>query len=147
MRSTAPTLCIASCAVMATPCNASTLRLTRLVMISTKTNAGRHGLRAAAIRKTGKMSKSPKKGKSLKEVVIPDYISKLPDVIPPGRILVHNDVCPAKRLGFRGFRAWLSFPEPRYVICDCKWASNLGKHYHMDKCADDRLAGKARGTQ
>ena len=64
------------------------------------------------------MSKSPKKGKSPTAIVIPDYISELPDAIPPGRILVHNDVRPVKRLGHRGFRAWLSFPEPRCVILE-----------------------------
>ena len=77
------------------------------------------------------MSKSQKKGKSFQGSVVPDYISELPDAIPPGRILVHNSVRPAKRMGYRGFRAWLSFPKPKYVICDCKWASNLGEHYRV----------------
>jgi hypothetical protein len=77
------------------------------------------------------VSKSQKKGKSFQGSVVPDYISELPDAIPPGRILVHNSVRPAKRMGYRGFRAWLSFPEPKYVICDCKWASNLGEHYRV----------------
>ncbi|MGC2224808.1 MAG: hypothetical protein WA624_21810 [Methylocella sp.] len=45
------------------------------------------------------MSKSPKNGKSLKGIVIPDYLSKLPDAILPGRILVHNNVRSTKRLG------------------------------------------------
>ncbi len=86
------------------------------------------------------MSKSQRKGKSFQGSVVPDYIADLPDAIPPGRILVHNSVRPAKRLGYRGFRAWLSFPEPKCVICDCKWASNLGKHYRVG--TDDPLPGR-----
>jgi len=86
------------------------------------------------------MSKIQRKGKSFQGSVVPDYIADLPDAIPPGRILVHNSVRPAKRLGYRGFRAWLSFPEPKCVICDCKWASNLGKHYRVG--TDDPLAGR-----
>jgi hypothetical protein len=61
-------------------------------------------------RENGKMSKSPKNGKSLKGIVIPDYLSKLPDAIPPGRILVHNSVRPTKRLGHRGFSRLVDIP-------------------------------------
>ena len=60
------------------------------------------------------------------------YLSKLPKKIPTGKVLVHNHVRPTRRLGSRGFRAWLSSPdETRLEICDCGWASELGRYFRM----------------
>jgi hypothetical protein len=33
------------------------------------------------------------------------YLSGIPSEVPPGRVVVHNQVRPARRLGERGFRA------------------------------------------
>lgn len=70
-----------------------------------------------------------------------EYLTTLPRVAPgaswrpPHRILVHNNVRPTRELGARGFRAWLTSPDDdRYVICDCKWASELGDHYRVRGC-------------
>ena len=57
------------------------------------------------------------------------YLSELPDVVPDGMILVHNHVKPTRRLGSRGFRAWLSAPDPQLEICGCGWAPELGRHF------------------
>lgn len=62
----------------------------------------------------------------------PEYLSRLPDTVPAGRVLVHNNVRPARRLGSRGFRAWLQEPDPdRLVVCDCGWAAELGQHVRV----------------
>jgi hypothetical protein len=39
------------------------------------------------------------------------YLRSVPKAIPPGQVLVHNTVRPTRRLGSRGFRAWLSVPD------------------------------------
>jgi hypothetical protein len=66
-----------------------------------------------------------------------DYIKKLPDEIPEGKILVHNSVRPQKTLGRNGFRAWLDelslFVTPAYTKCDCGWAAELGDHYIVNR--------------
>ena len=59
------------------------------------------------------------------------YLSKLPDVVPDGVVLVHNHVRPTRRLGSRGFRAWLSAPDPRLEVCGCGWARELGRHFRV----------------
>ena len=60
----------------------------------------------------------------------PDYLARLPAEIPPGKVLMHNRVRPTRRLGSRGFRAWLADPDPeRQIVCDCVWATELGPHY------------------
>jgi len=48
------------------------------------------------------------------------YLSQLPAAIPPGVALVHTSVHPNRRLGTRGFRAWLQTPgtEPHRVAGD-----------------------------
>jgi hypothetical protein len=57
-------------------------------------------------------------------------LSKLPDSVPDGLCLVHNDVWPpAQRLGTRGSRAWLQRPCPNLTGCDCGWAAQLGPHF------------------
>jgi hypothetical protein len=62
----------------------------------------------------------------------PEYLSKLPDVVPGDKVLVHNHVKPALRLGIRGFRAWLSSPDPDTLeVCNCGWAPELRRHYRV----------------
>jgi hypothetical protein len=59
-----------------------------------------------------------------------DYLSRLPDALPDdGRVLVHNQVRPSRKLGSYGFRAWLQPMGDRIEVCDCSWAPNLGRHY------------------
>jgi hypothetical protein len=59
------------------------------------------------------------------------YLKRLPTRIPKGMHLVHNTVLPTRRLGFRGFRAWLTPHEERLERCDCGWAPELGVHYRV----------------
>ena len=75
----------------------------------------------------------------------PEYLDTLPDAIPPGRVLVHNTVRPAPRLGFRGFRAWLTPPDAaRLDVCDCDWARELGQHYRVK--ARSAVSWKTQGS-
>jgi hypothetical protein len=61
------------------------------------------------------------------------YLFKLPEKVPEGRIIVHNQVVHAARLGERGFRAWLDpAGAPRRAACDCGWAPHLSQHYRVD---------------
>lgn len=61
------------------------------------------------------------------------YLEEMPTVVPTGKLLVHNNVVPAKRIGSRGFRIWYASPDDaKYVACDCGWASDLGKHYRIN---------------
>jgi len=69
-----------------------------------------------------------------------EYLDKIPAhsaAIPPGRIVVHNHVVPpVRRLGVRGFRAWLAPLNDAGAVrrvepCDCGWAPELGPHYRM----------------
>ena len=60
-----------------------------------------------------------------------DYLSSIPESVPSGKIVVHNRVRPTKQLGSRGFRAWLDEPSPRYEVCPCVWAPELGAHYRL----------------
>ena len=58
--------------------------------------------------------------------------------IPPGRIVVHNSVRPAHRVGTNGFRVWLgklSDPAIEYEVCPCGWAPHLGTHYRVKRNA------------
>ena len=48
--------------------------------------------------------------------------------VAEGRIVVHNHVLPTRRLGSRGFRAWLADPSPTVEVCPCEWAAELGEH-------------------
>jgi hypothetical protein len=62
-----------------------------------------------------------------------DYLDEMPAAIPAGEILVHNNVVPARRINTRGFRAWLTAPDPsKFVVCDCGWAPELGRHYRIN---------------
>jgi hypothetical protein len=58
------------------------------------------------------------------------YLRRLPTTVPPDRCLVHNNVQPARRLGTRGFRAWLvPANQPGLAVCGCGWAPELGPHF------------------
>ena len=58
------------------------------------------------------------------------YLRKLPVEIPAGTVLMHNSVRPTRRLGLRGFRAWLADPDPAHqTACACNWAPELGTHF------------------
>ncbi len=61
----------------------------------------------------------------------PEYLTKIPQQVPAGRIVVHNKVRPTRRLSSRGFRAWLDDPSPQLEVCPCGWASELGGHYRV----------------
>ena len=64
----------------------------------------------------------------------PEYLSKLPDALPEGRVLVHNNVVPTRQLGSGGFHAWLAEPDATgLVACDCDWAPELGEHYRVQR--------------
>jgi transcriptional regulator with XRE-family HTH domain len=61
-----------------------------------------------------------------------DYLLRIPKPgdVPAGRVVVHNDVQPTRRLGSRGFRAWLATEPPEAgERCACGWAPELGRHY------------------
>ena len=60
-----------------------------------------------------------------------EYLSTIPDRVPEGRIVVHNNIRPTRRLGSRGFRAWLADPSPTVEVCPCEWAAELGEHYRI----------------
>ncbi len=60
-----------------------------------------------------------------------NYLSDVPKSVPPGKIVVHNDVRPTKQFGVRGFRAWLVEPSPQYEVCPCEWAPGLDVHYRV----------------
>ena len=59
------------------------------------------------------------------------YLSRVPESVPSGKIVVHNRVRPTKQLGLRGFRAWLAEPSSQYEVCSCEWAPELGAHYRV----------------
>jgi hypothetical protein len=63
----------------------------------------------------------------------PRYVTAIPDQVPAGQVLVHNQVAPAARLGTRGFRAWLANQATDGLVrCDCGWAPRLPEHYRVD---------------
>jgi hypothetical protein len=55
------------------------------------------------------------------------------DIRPDGLILVHNGIqhTTRTRQGTSGFRAWLARPLKEYVVCDCGWRPEFGKHYRV----------------
>jgi hypothetical protein len=59
------------------------------------------------------------------------YLSGIPAEVPSGRVVVHNSVRPARRLGVRGFRAWTQWPDERLEVCGCDWAPEVGEHYRV----------------
>lgn len=56
-----------------------------------------------------------------------------PGAVPPGMVVVHNHIKPARLLGWNGFRAWLQSPDdpPTLEVCPCRWAPELGRHYRV----------------
>ncbi len=63
-----------------------------------------------------------------------EYLTRTPsaDDVPAGRVVVHNQVNPARRLGTRGFRAWLTAPDAQKLEpCGCGWAPEIGEHYRV----------------
>jgi hypothetical protein len=67
------------------------------------------------------------------------YLSRIPQhSVTGGGVVVHNCVRPSRRLGTRGFRAWVQNPSSKIPIepCDCGWASELGEHYRIARNAD-----------
>jgi hypothetical protein len=81
------------------------------------------------------------------------YLSGVPKQVPPGRVVVHNNVRarrlptdftfdPGKpepqwrKLREDGFRAWTQLPEERLVVCDCGWAPHLSEHYRVKAGSD-----------
>jgi hypothetical protein len=63
-----------------------------------------------------------------------DYLSKLPKRVPAGRVLIHNHVKPTRRLGSRGFRAWLAAEDtPGIEACDCGWCPEFERHFRASR--------------
>ena len=60
-----------------------------------------------------------------------NYLTRIPSRVPRHRIVVHNQVRTARRLGTRGFRAWLADPGDHYEVCKCGWAPELDAHYRV----------------
>jgi hypothetical protein len=59
-----------------------------------------------------------------------EYLTELPASVPlDGSVLVHNSSTPTRRLGERGFRAWLQPPDIGIESCTCGWARELGPHF------------------
>ena len=75
--------------------------------------------------------RSPESPKEYAARVQMRYLSGVPKKVPPGRVVVHNWVRPAQRLGERGFRAWTQLPDERVVVCGCDWAPHLSEHYRV----------------
>ena len=53
----------------------------------------------------------------------------LPVAPPPGQVLVHNHVEPARHQGVRGFRFWFQSPNDHLERCACRWAPEIPEHY------------------
>ena len=66
---------------------------------------------------------------------IPDgmeYLFRLRATVPDGKWLVHSHVRRTRRLGSRGFRAWLvDSGTDRLEVCGCDWAPELGTQYRV----------------
>jgi hypothetical protein len=52
---------------------------------------------------------------------------------PAGFVLVHNQIRHSAwtREGTNGFRAWFSPASDNYLVCDCGWRPELGKHHRV----------------
>jgi len=75
-----------------------------------------------------------------------NYVSKIPETLPPGEILVHNSIRPAaneeETLGLNGFRAWIEpYDSKKHIRCRCRFAGlNCYGHPHYRRV---RKAAKA----
>ena len=62
------------------------------------------------------------------------YPGKLPKLVPPGSVLVHNHIHPVSRIqGRRNSRFWLRKPADHLVACACGWAPELETHYRVER--------------
>lgn len=61
------------------------------------------------------------------------YLNAIPTTIPDGWVMVHNQVRPTRRLGSRGFRAWLQpvGSARKLEVCGCGWAPEHATHYRV----------------
>jgi hypothetical protein len=59
--------------------------------------------------------------------LIDSYRLATKELPPAGHILVHN--LPDSRV----FRAWWTKPATEFVLCDCGWRPDLGKHYRVQR--------------
>jgi hypothetical protein len=59
------------------------------------------------------------------------YLTRVPETVPVGKIVLHNRVKWQQTLGAHGFRAWLDDhpPKEHYKLCTCGWAPHLKEHY------------------
>jgi hypothetical protein len=81
-----------------------------------------------------------KKGNLKQRLAGDRYFSRVPKVVPAGRIVVHNHIRHTADTppGANGFRAWTT-PEPNLtrdyavVPCGCDWATHLGTHYRVKR--------------
>jgi hypothetical protein len=76
---------------------------------------------------------TPRKPTSIERRAGVFYMSKIPLAIPARQVLVHNYVTPpTRRLGTRGFRAWLASASAADLeLCPCGWAPELPRHYRI----------------
>jgi hypothetical protein len=71
--------------------------------------------------------------------VFKNYLGTIPnaDEIPASQVVIHNSVRPTRRLGDRGFRAWLAAPDDPVEPCNCGWAPELGLHCRVTREGTD----------
>jgi hypothetical protein len=77
-----------------------------------------------------------------------EYLTELPTSVPwDGTVMVHNNVTPTRRLGKRGFRAWLQAPDIGIESCLCGWARELGPHFRVRLAVPQETADQAQGRE
>jgi hypothetical protein len=62
-----------------------------------------------------------------------NYLPWIPRTVPPGQVLVHNHIRPARRQATRGFRYWLQPLDEHVEPCECGWAPELPEHYRVKR--------------
>jgi hypothetical protein len=88
------------------------------------------------------------RAKRLPPKVAMEYLTELPESLPiDGSVLVHNTVTPTRRLGMRGFRAWLQAPDIGIESCTCGWARELGPHFRVRLAVPQETADQAQGRE
>jgi hypothetical protein len=75
-----------------------------------------------------------------------EHLTKLPESLD-GSVLVHSTVTPTRRLGMRGFRAWLQAPDFGIESCPCGWARELGPHFRVRLAVPQETANQAQGRE
>jgi hypothetical protein len=64
-----------------------------------------------------------------------EYLTMLPAALPAdGRVLVHNNAPPSRRLRGGKFRAWLQPPSEALEQCCCGWGPEFGAHFRVAQC-------------